>query len=160
MSIAVSAVVQPSRLLRCSLSMLAMASAGAAGALAFGGPGRFHFPALLAGACLLGALAAGRAAAGSGTVRRLDISGLGELRLTVQQSMGEPAPGALVQLVPGSTVWPALLLLLLRDADNGVLNVLRIFPDSVPPEQFRKIGVAIRAIAGRDNKFSEKHKIH
>ena len=160
MSIAVSAVVQSSRLLRCALSVLAMASAGAAMALVFGSPGRFHGVWLLAAACLFAAAAAGRGAAGAATMRRIDISGLGEIRLTVQQSMGEAAPRELVQLLPGSTVWPNLLLLLLRDAGHGGVTVLPILPDSVSREQFRKIAVSIRAIARRDNKFLEKNRIH
>ena len=160
MSLAVSAVVQPSRLLRGALSMYAMASVGAAVALVWGGPERFHFPWLLAAACMLSALVAWRAATLSRTARRIDISGLGELRLTVQQSMGNAAPHELVQLMPGSTVWPSMLLLLLRHQDNDGVTVLPILPDSVPRDQFRKIGVSVRAIARRDNKFSEKNKIH
>ena len=160
MSIAVSALVRPSRLLRSALLMLAMANGGAAAVLVFGAPGSFQLQLLLAAACLLAALAAGRAAAQSGTTRGIDISGPGQIHLTVQLSLGAAAPRHPVQLLPGSTVWPTLLLLLLRDVDQGVLHVLIILPDSVSHEQFRKIGVAIRAIAGRDNKFSEKHKIH
>lgn len=165
MSIAVSAVVKPSRRLRGALSVLATASAGAAVLLA-GDAASVHFPWVLAAACLLAALAAARAAVRPGTARQIDISGVGEIRLTVQQSLGATAPRAPVQpvqlmrLMPGSTVWPNLLLLLLRDADSGALTVLTVLPDSLPHEQLRKIGVAIRAIAGRDNKFSEKHKIH
>lgn len=160
MSIAVSAVVHSSRLLRCALILFALACAAAAMAIAFGGPGRFHLAALLALACLLAAAVAGRAAARPPTTRRIDISGLGELRLTVQQSMGEAAPRELVQLLPGSTVWPTLLLLVLRDAGRGGITVLPILPDSVSREQFRKIAVSIRAIARRDNKFLEKNRIH
>ena len=159
MSIAVSAVIKPSRLLRVALAVYAAASAGAAMALASGSAGVYLAP-LVAAACLLAALAAGRAAAVSGTTRRIDISGLGEIRLTVQQSMGEAAPRAPVQLLPGSTVWPIMLLLLLRDPGNGALTVLAILPDSVSHEQFRKLAVCIRAIAGRDNKFLDKNKIH
>ena len=159
MSLAVSAVVHSSRLLRGALSVLAMANAGAAVALALGHV-RFDFPLLLAAACLLAALAAARAAASAATMRRIDISGLGEIRLTVQQSMGDAAPRDLVQLLPGSTVWPNLLLLLLRDAGHGGTTVLPILPDSVSREQFRKIAASIRAIARRDNKFLEKNRIH
>jgi hypothetical protein len=160
MSIAVSAVVKPSRLLRMALSGYALACACAAVLLLFGDPGRFHFPALLGAACLLAALAAGRAAARRATTRLIDISGLGEIRLTVQQSMGVAAPRKPVLLWPGSTLWPRVLLLLLRDADNGALTVLPILPDSLSHEQFRKIGVALRAIARRDNQFLKKNKIH
>ncbi len=160
MSLAVHAVIMPSRLLRSALSGYALASLGAAIALAWGGAEAFHRPWLLGAACLASALLAGRAAARCATVRRIDISGLGEIRLTVQQSMGEAAPREPVQLMPGSTLWPGLLMLLLRDPGNGRVTVLPILPDSVRHEQFRKIGVALRAIARRDNKFSEKNKIH
>ena len=160
MSLAVSAGVKPSRLLRGALTVYAMASVGAAMALVWGGSERFHFPWLLTAACMLSALVAWRAGTLSRTARRIDISGLGQIRLTVQQSMGDAAPRALVQLMPGSTVWPGMLLLLLRDQNNGGITVLTILPDSMPHEQFRRIGVAVRAIARRDNKFSEKNKIH
>jgi len=149
MSITVSAVVKPSRLLRGMLCALAVASAAAAVLLA-GGAASVHVPWLLAAACLLAALAAWRAAARPGTARQIDISGVGEIRLTVQQSMGDAAPGDLMQLLPGSTIWPHVLLLLLRDASNGVLTVLTILPDSVSAEQFRKIAVSVRAIARQD----------
>lgn len=160
MSIAVSAVIKPSRLLRVALAAYAAASAGAAMALAFELGGRFHFPLLLAAACAAVAVLAGRAAMDAETTRGIDISGLGQIRLTVQHSMGT-GQGArdLVRLLPGSTVWPHLLLLLLKDADSGALTMLTILPDSVAPEQFRKIAVSISAIARRDNKFFRKNKI-
>ena len=160
MSIAVSAVVKPSRLLRSALSIVAVASAGAAVALVAGAPGRFHVPWLLAGACLGAAAAAWRAGRQHAFARLIDISGLGEIRLTVQQSMGETAPRAPLQLLPGSTVWPGMLLLLLRDAEQGGVTVLTIFPDCMPDELFRKIAVSIKAIARRDNKFLEKNRMH
>lgn len=160
MSIAVSAVIKPSRLLRMALSVYAAASAGAAVALALAPGGRFHLPWLLAGACLLAALVAARAALGNETTRGIDISGLGEIRLTVQQSIGTKYEAReLVRLVPGSTVWPQLLLLLLREPERGAVTVLAILPDSVAPEQFRNIAVSINAIARRDNKFFRKNKI-
>ncbi|MBC7683883.1 MAG: flagellar hook-length control protein [Bdellovibrionales bacterium] len=129
-------------------------------ALAFELGGRFHFPLLLAGACAAVAVVAGRAAMDVETTRGIDISGLGQIRLTVQHSMGT-RQGArdLVRLLPGSTVWPHLLLLLLKDADSGALTMLTILPDSVAPEQFRKIAVSISTIARRDNKFFRKNKI-
>ena len=158
MSIAVSAVIKPSRLLRVALAAYAAAGAGAAMALAFGLGGHFHVPLVLAGACAAVALVAGRAAVAAATTRGIDISGLGEIRLTVQHSIGSQQ-GALVRLLPGSTVWPQLLLLLLKDADSGAVSALAILPDSVAPGQFRKIAVSINAIARRDNKFFRKNKI-
>ena len=160
MSIAVSAVIKPSHLLRVALAVYAAASAGAAMALAFGLGGRFHFPWLLAGACAAVALVAGRAAVAVATTRVIDISGLGEIRLTVQHSIGI-GQGAheLVRLLPGSTVWPQVLLLLLKCDDSGAVTMLAILPDSVAPGQFRKIAVSINAIARRDNKFFKNNKI-
>lgn len=136
----------------------AASSGGVAIVLAFVQPERFHFPIFIAFLCMLSALGAGRAAGPAQTTRRIDISGVGEIRLLVQHSMGSAQPNPAMQLLPGSTVWPSLLLLLLRDAE-GNLTVVTILPDSVPDEQFRKIAVALRAIARRDNKFFRKHKI-
>lgn len=172
MSIAVSTVIKPSRLLRVALVVFATASAGAAMALLSGQFGRFHVPDVLAGACLLGSLVAWRAGAGLTTTRRIDISGLGEIRLTVQHSIGTtpgfirgtptpatPVAPALVRLVAGSTVWPGLLLLTLQGDEQGERTVLIILPDSVAPDEFRRIAVAINAIARRDNKFFRNNKI-
>ncbi len=159
MSIAVTAVVMPSRLLRLALCAYAAACCGAATAL-LRSPETCHRSGWLAALCVLAAALAMGAAALAATARRIDISGLGQLRVTVQQSMGETAPRELMQLMPGSTVWPDLLLLLLRDAGNGRNSVLIILPDSLPPDQFRKLGVSLRAIARRDKECAGKHKIH
>ena len=160
MSIAVSTVIKPSRLLRVALAAFAAASAGAAMALLSGQFGRFHVPHLLAAACLMGSLVAWRAGARLTTTRRIDISGLGEIRLTVQHSIGnKQCAHELVHLLQGSTVWPQVLLLLLKCAESGAVTVLAILPDSVAPGQFRKIAVSINTIARRDNKFFKKNKI-
>ncbi len=98
---------------------------------------------VLAGAAVLCSPAPGR------NVRRIDISGLGQLRLTVQQGLGpQGARAAVVRLLPGSTVWPGLLLLRLRGED-GRLWALVLLPDSVEPGQFRRLAVAIRDVASR-----------
>lgn len=159
MSIAVSAVVMPSRRLRLAVLAYAACCGAAAGALLWA-PERFHGAGALALLCVLAAAVAVRATASAGTVRRIDISGLGQIRVTVQQSMGEAAPREPMQLMPGSTVWSNALLLQLRDASSGRNSVLVILPDSLPPELFRKLGVSLRAIARQDKEFSGKHKIH
>ncbi len=159
MPLALCAVIAPSRLLRWALALHATAGAAAAIVLLSGYGGSFYGPHAIAAACALAALLAGRAAALPPTARQLDISGLGELRLTVQQSLGSaPAQARIVQLAPGSTLWPALLVLHLHGAGPGA-TVLLIVPGCVAPGQFRKIAVSIRAIARRDNKFVEKNKI-
>ncbi len=159
MSIAVSAVIKPSRLLRVALAAYAVLSMGAALLLLSDHGARFHHPQALGCALLLGAAVAWRAT-GATTARQIDISGLGEIGLTVQHSIGNrrAAPG-LVRLMPGSTVWPGLLLLALRDAETAMTTVLIILPDCVPPGHFRKLAVAINTIARRDNKLFKKNKI-
>lgn len=144
MSIAVSAVIVPSRLLRCAQVLFGAANLAAAAALVVRAPAAAT-ACLLAAAVLLGALARGP------TVRRIDISGLGQLRLTVQQDIGAGAARVeLAEVLRGSTAWPGLMLLRLRRAD-GRVGALALLPDSVESGQFRCLSVAIRNIAARKN---------
>jgi toxin CptA len=80
--------------------------------------------------------------------RRIDVSGLGQVRLTVQQELRtKDAADELampVALLAGSTVWPQLVLLLLR-SESGAPIVLPVLRDSVTPQQFRALSVAVRA---------------
>lgn len=153
MSIAVSAIVVPSRRLRALAALFGLCNAAAA--VAVGGVLRERFALaplsalffLAAAACLL------HTAARHGKTHRIDVSGLGQLRLTVQQDVdaqdaGSAPAATLVALAAGSTVWPQLMLLLLR-ADDGALTVLPVLRDSVAPQQFRALAVALRAAAGR-----------
>ncbi|MCE3605313.1 flagellar hook-length control protein [Massilia sp. P8910] len=164
MSIAVSASIRPSRSLR--LVLLGYAALNLAVALAL--VGRWAagigaasvLPALSAGACALAAMLAWKASAQGEMRRRIDISGLGEIRLTVQQSLGAvPAEADVLQLLPGSTLWPHSLLLLLGSPGGKLVSVLLIWPDSLAREQFRMLSVALRVIAERDNKFVGNNKI-
>ena len=160
MSIALSAVMKPSRALRVALFAFGLAGTGTAMTLVAWQPAHFHFPYALAAVCLLAAGAAWFRAAMPPNPRRIDISGLGEIRLSVQQSLGaEGTHDDVLSLLPGSTVWPSLLILLLRDGASGANSVAVILPDSVPNGQFRKIAVSIIWIARRDNKFLENNKI-
>ncbi len=160
MSIAVSAVIHCSRMQRAALAVYGAAGASVAAALVGWQGARFYYAGALAAACAMAALAALRGAWEAPNARRIDISGLGEIRLSVKHSLGAEAQRTEpMRLLPGSTVWPALLILLLRDTGNGSVTVLTILPDSVETEHFRKIAVSVRAIARRDNKFSGKNKI-
>lgn len=163
MSIAVSAVVAPSRRLRVLLGVYGMANIAAAVAVGFGMPGRFTFGAasslcfLIAGLYLLDRCRA------TTKTRQIDISGVGQVRLTVQQELrsdadGAPVTGVPVTLLDGSTVWPQLMLLRLR-ADDGAVWRLPVLRDSLPPEQFRALAVALAAIGGRSKPFFGTHKI-
>src|SRR4051812_46344535 len=116
MSIAVSTTLRPSRVLRLALLLFGALHAGVAIALACR-PGTIALAWLVSPACALACALAVRAAARHTSVHQIDISGRGEIGLTVQQSMRRATPdGAPVQrLMPGSTLWPQFLLLLLRD---------------------------------------------
>jgi toxin CptA len=149
MSIAVSAVIVPSRLLRCAGAGFAAATLGAAVALGTGLAQPFWLPAAGAAACLLAGAALLAALLRGPKVRRIDISGLGQIRLTVQQGIGAiDARVELAELLRGSTVWPGLMLLRLRHPD-GRVGALALLPDSVESGQFRRLSVAIRNIAAR-----------
>lgn len=157
MSIAVSAVIKPSRLLRASLAVHGAACAGAGAFLAASPAGMFLFSGVLAVCCFICAGVAVLAWRGAGKMRRIDISGLGKLRVTVQQNGGETdgksaaADAGVATLQPGSTVWPRLMMLLLRDGEGG-LSAVAVLPDSVSAEQFRALAVAIRTMGGQETR--------
>jgi toxin CptA len=146
MSIAVSAVIRPSRRLRRLHALLCVLVLAAAAA--------FHRPVprcLMVVAVFVSTCRRGR---GVNAVR-LDISGVGGIRLAVYQNVEQardgPAAGPVdagheVQLLPGSTLWPALLLLRLRGGD-GTVFWLPVLPDSVAPDVMRRVALAMRAIA-------------
>lgn len=164
MSIAVSAFVRPSRTARCLLLGWSLAHAAAAGAIAAGalplraGVGPWS-AILLAGAGLVLA----RAAARTAKTHRIDISGTGELRVTVQQDVRTPrsvrlgADGgadeavAPLALLPGSVSWPGLMLLRLGVAHGQApapVRVLPIWRDSVDGDTWRALAVAL-GVLGR-----------
>lgn len=78
------------------------------------------------------------------TVRRIDISGVGQLRVTVQQGVG--CVGMPMALLPGATAWPCCMLLRLR-AEDGTVHSLVLLPDSVADGGYRALTVAVRALA-------------
>ncbi|MTV37770.1 protein YgfX [Duganella radicis] len=132
MSIAVSVIVRPSRGLRIAhagLCCCVMASAAAC-------PG-----AVASSLCLLAGALAWRFGRPPAIARRLDISGVGHVRLAVYQHQD----GAL-RLLEGSTLWPRLLLLRLGDQAGGA-QVLAVLPDSVARHHWRALALACRAAA-------------
>ena len=88
----------------------------------------------------------------------IDISNAGVIRI---QEAGQKEPcgdgnrphvnekACKVFLLPESTLWPCLLLLLLR-TESGETLALRILPDSVPPQAFSALSAACRWIAKRE----------
>ena len=174
MSIAVAAVIRTPvclRLLQVLLGLCAVLAAcplsGAWSAAAVPGPGQ------LVGGYALGWSGALLSAAGGvfllALLRRrrkpqaLDISPVGQLRLAVYLEHGAaPATGAGVvaesagpvpvassglRLLPGSTLWPSLLVLCLADAAGRRTDVLVQRGSSC--SAFRPLAVACRAIAAR-----------
>lgn len=162
MSIAVSAVIRPSPCLRATLAVYAAANLAVGIHLLSGAAASFRFPGVIAVFCLLAAGAAAYALAGTGNMRRIDISGVGEMRLTVQRNVGKTVTqNTRVWLLSGSTFWPRLLMLVLRD-EEGSIAVVAVLADSVSAEQFRALAVAIRAMGGQpmqDQDFFGPHKI-
>jgi hypothetical protein len=153
MSIAVSAIVRPSRIHRCLFLGAGLSLFAAAIAVGIVASARFH-AAMFQAAILAGAGAVlMHAGSGRSKMHRIDISGTGEMVLTVQQGLRVPgsietprgADGAAVALLPGSVVWPPLMLLRFGCADGRVL-VLPVWRDSVPCATWRALAVAVRAI--------------
>lgn len=176
MSLAVSAVIAPSRRLRCLRAAFCAALCAAALAVGLLLPERF---ACGGWAGLLPLLAGLRVAVAplsrdgfglsdfslrrhthsqailppKATARRIDISGVGQIRLTVQQGMGTGSRSAALAevgmpmtLLPGATVWPCCILLRLR-AEDGAAWPLVLLPDAVGAGQYRALAVAVRALS-------------
>lgn len=165
MSIALSATLRPAwgtRLLLAAHALGALAAAllladaarapAASFVLAWPGAWASLFCALLFGRLFVLSLGA------SGKPGRLDISAVGQIRLTVYQAMGRAgatdpgtglaAPGVPVRLLPGSTLWPHFLLLRLQ-TETGLVFNLPVWQGSVAAGMFRPLSVACRSIAIR-----------
>jgi len=71
---------------------------------------------------------------------RIDISGVGQIRLTVYQQTRAAV------LLSGCTVWPGLMLLRLAEED-GRQRWLAVLPDSAPADARRRLAVAVLALA-------------
>jgi toxin CptA len=152
MSIAVSALVRPSPCLRLSLAAFCVLAFGFSLMLVMR-QHAYSWPLTGAGASLSIALILSFTLLKNRNSHRIDISGVGQIRLTVYQLMpagGVCADGILVTLTAGSTLWPGLLLLHLC-AEDGDVVVLPILPDSVGAGLFRPLSVACRTIAARND---------
>jgi toxin CptA len=100
---------------------------------------------------LLAALSLLHRWAGATKTHRIDVSGTGTIRLTVQQEMeaGPPASdGFVVTLLPDTLVWPQLMLLHLADA-GGARHIVPVLRDSLAPSEFRALRVAIGTLGGQ-----------
>lgn len=161
MSIAVSVIVGPSRIHRALLCGCALAQAGAALAVGLFAPARFPGGPWLALVLAGTAAVLGRAAARPPKTHRIDISGTGELRLTVQQdvaldggggAMSAAAAATPALLLPGSVAWPALAVLRVAVPGASVWALPQVIPvwrDSVDPHAWRGLMVALGVIGRR-----------
>ncbi|MCS0628269.1 hypothetical protein NX786_02815 [Telluria mixta] len=149
MSIAVSALVRPSRIQRfvwggCGLAFLASALA-----IGLAAPGHMRFAPFVVAALAAAGSAVLGAAGSHPKTHRIDISGTGDLRVTVQQDVGLPSAGNAV-LLPGSVIWP--MLMVLRHAAPGTgPRVLCVWRDSVDAAAWRALAVALAVVGRRGN---------
>jgi toxin CptA len=159
MSIAVSAVVRPSRLL---FAMLLLMSGGAfivGGAIATAQVGEMHglLRALLATFSFFlgffGFYHGGR----HRKHQHIDISGTGQIRLTGVAAIGSCSGpnrphlikgGEVVKLLGDSTIWSRMLILRLQ-TESGKITTVPIMPDCVSRDSFRALSVACRWIIAR-----------
>lgn len=88
---------------------------------------------------------------------KLTISGNGQICLMRQGQDGFPAAGRadVVQMLPGSTLWPFFILLRLRQ-QNKKITVVPFFLCSLSPQSFRRLSIACRWIAAR-NETAQSH---
>jgi toxin CptA len=163
MSIAVSAVVRPSRLLLAAVGGMGVALAYAAGMIGSARIGNLsiYLQLLIAGSCVLAAFFGFYWTVRTRKTFRIDISDIGQIRLEEYigsgrfSSFADAAKGNVVYLMPDSTIWPCLLLLRLRDEDNRI-TVLRILRDCVEDDAFRALSIACRWIAAQNNRPENK----
>ncbi|NNG22029.1 hypothetical protein [Telluria aromaticivorans] len=163
MSIAMTVVVAPSRCLRLVLAGFGASLFAAAVAVGLLAPWRFTGGLIVAAALLFAGLCLLHTACRAPVMNRIDISGLGRIRLAVQQDVGmEADSGVPMTLLPGSTLWPRLMLLRLgaaNDPADGACRYVVVLPDSVAPGAFRALAVALGGIAGQVAGSSIQHKI-
>ena len=150
MSIAISAIIRPSRLLFfLSLTMCAcIAMVGLLVGLNLGG--NFTFAARLAIACpsiVLAFLALFQISRKRKTFR-IDISGIGQIRMAQYESRHRQsaAKWEMVRLAEASILWHGLMFLCLESGD-GRTTLLPVMPDSISADDFRGLSVAFRWIA-------------
>ncbi|MNT39423.1 hypothetical protein D3C72_1756690 [compost metagenome] len=152
MSIAVSAVLRQSRCLSGLLMLMCAALGLIAGLIWAGIVGELSLAlrSLIAMTCLACGFYIFFQTLKSSKIYKIHISGSGQIRLSLQSQDEEQGQeqGAVMELLPDSTLWPGLLLLRLQNAEGRTHNVV-ILPDSVSVESFRALLVACRWIVMR-----------
>lgn len=166
MSIAVSAVVNPSRrvlVVVTAMCMLVLCSGLVIGAGVVGDLTLLFRMAVLLG-CMLVAAHAFRSMVVAGKTYEIHISGVGQIRLSIRAPSGvrdekivEEMKAEPVKLLASSTLWSGLLILHLQN-EKQKTEVVRILPDSVSAEGFRALLVACRWIVMRHPEAENWHE--
>lgn len=166
MSIAVSAVIQPSRILLSLVGGMSVILLGIAALVATGFIGNLSLLAriFLAVICASLAIAAFLCARSRKTKHVIHISGTGQIRLAAENRnersiVDGAAEGEIVHLLPVSTIWSGLLLLHLQN-ERQKITVVTILSDTVSVESFRALLVACRWIVLRHAYKTESHIRH
>ena len=163
MSIAVSVLVKPSRILLGLTLLMCAANVGIALALATGviggQPETLHMLAALA--CVGVAAWAARKILCNRYSVRIDISGLGQIHISTPGAQAElvghsdkylnkfDAPQGVLRLLPSSTLWSQLMVLRLA-SEQGQIVTLFILPDVMAQTSFRALSVACHWIAAHN----------
>ncbi|HYD78440.1 MAG TPA: protein YgfX [Paucimonas sp.] len=166
MSIALSVVIKPSRLVLAMVGAICLGCASIGISIGFGLSGELH-PAVrivLACLCVCASIDGLWRAIRMGKTHHVDISGIGQIRLVETTALADPAfcgsppdsvhAGELVSLMDDSTLWPFLLLLRLR-TENGRIKTVIVLPDSADRAEFRALSVACRWIVAHSGSMRQ-----
>lgn len=169
MTIAVSATITTSPTWRAAVAAFGLLHATLAACIATDALGPFHWSPLLIAAHTAAAAMGCLCAVQRPTRRRVDVSGVGQITVTVQHELRRrtvagmamqlaPAASSVpVRLLPGSTLLPGLLVLELAD-EQGALQRLLVLPDGVTGDGFRRLSVALRCVAARSKPIESEPK--
>lgn len=161
MTIAVSTVARPSRILLAMVGAMSVMVIAIGVAIGVGEVGELSWPSRMAIAAFivfLGVFGFCHGVRHRKTIH-IDISGAAQIRLTeldAARACIDPnrphvrGSNEVFRLLPDTTIWPHLLLLRLQ-ADNGKREILVILSDCVSRGDFRALSVACRWIAAHNN---------
>jgi toxin CptA len=171
MSIAMSVLVKPSRLLLVLTAGMGLAVVLSAGRMVYAEFGHYSSlqRLLIAGITLLIMLLIAIwgffQAFWQRKTFRIDISAIGQIRLAEYSDVAvspdkekfpeRESDSEMVQLMGDSTIWPNLLLLRFC-TERGQVIVLPILPDSISSNSFRALSVACHWIAAHNNRANDK----
>jgi toxin CptA len=165
MTIALSAVIKPSRLLLILVAVECTLIGVVGGLIAFGNVGNLLLPqrASLATLCILAAAYGLFCYYRGRRTIQIDISGAGDIKVAEIASIATTNISQIstpmlmpAQLLQGTTIWSHLLLLRLRLA-SGSVRTIAILPDCVSKDTFRVLSVASRWIAAHAGRSDSRN---